>query len=66
MIFFILQMTSPSMKSQEKLNKDSKAVSTSSSDNVPLYTTSQLETNTGFFGWLRVFRFAHLMMKQGC
>lgn len=69
-------MTSPAIKSNDKTPKtlqrhhpstgDDDAGSTNSSATPILQSSSSHFPTCGLFSWLRVFRFADLLMRQGC
>lgn len=67
-------MTSPAIQSNEKAQKASKQRTQSESSTATEATSSVYTTTTvadtiplsGLFSWLRIFRFADSLMRQGC
>lgn len=65
-------MTSPAIKSSEKSRKALRQSSTGSQETSATHSGSITTTATesynviGLFSWLKVFRFANLLMRQGC
>lgn len=62
-------MTSPSMKSAEKKTPEKKRSTSESSehqsDAAVEPETPRLQLNLNAFAWMRVFRFANLLVRQG-
>lgn len=71
-IFKLLQMTSPAIsKSPEKQKSENKSPSHESNAEQaqsvePTASTSDAPQPSDPFSWLRIFKLADLMMKQGC
>ena len=61
-------MTSPAIKSSEKARKfgrQSSVVSTQADATSTSCATELLNSSNGWFNWIRVFRYANLLMQQG-
>lgn len=70
-------MTSPAIQSNEKARKAAEAAnqrkqsetSTATEATSSVYTTTTIANTlplSGLFAWLRIFRFADSLMRQGC